>query len=54
MAEEAELRKAEKEKFDKATVVDSKKFNVNLIVKSPHHLDKYKNIREDPPNKIGI
>lgn len=54
VAEEAEVRKAEREKFEKAMVVDTKKFNVNTMVKSNHHLDKFKNIREDEPMKKGI
>lgn len=54
LSEEADLRRAEVEKFNKALVVDSKEFKVNTMVKTSHTMDKYRNILEDPAKKNGI
>jgi hypothetical protein len=50
----AEVRKKELEEFDKKVVVKNKHFYVDSLVKQSHQIDKYKSIRKEPVQKIGL
>jgi len=50
----AEVRKKELEEFEKKVVVKNKHFYVDSLVKESHQIDKFKSIRKDPIQKIGL
>lgn len=50
----AEVRKKELEEFDKKVVVKNKHFYVDSLIKKSHQIDKYKSIRKEPIQKIGL
>lgn len=57
VAEEAAMKAAELEAFNKKVIVDNQHFYVNTLEKKKQFVsqaDKYKNIREDMPNKVGL
>jgi len=53
--EEAMMKTAEQEAFNKKVIVDNQHFYVNTLEKKKvAQLDKYKNIREDQTQKVGL